>query len=214
MGICPTLPNQWHLSIMAFAPRLMGTWQVLRMRSGHSVFRCVGLLRPSQMDCRRFRIFDIPMASLARICHLGTSLESYLDPGSCVLLKAYVLKLKSLLLNILMDRMVWSIYLLEPWHLLTQVYQPSYYQVIHAQAIMEFPFSKQEPTHTRSVLITGIPIFSWWTAHILHFRSYWRMLESAQTTKKSQKSCECDVDWSMGILFWWTESQHYGWCSR
>lgn len=38
--------------------------------------------------------------------------------------------------------------------------KPSYYQVIHAQAIMEFPFSKQEPTHTRSVLITGIPIFS------------------------------------------------------
>lgn len=88
---------------MAFAPR--GTWQVLPMGSGHPVFRCVGLLRP-QMDCRRFRIFDIPMASLARICHLGTSLESYLDPGSCVLLKAYVLKLKSLLLNILMDRMV------------------------------------------------------------------------------------------------------------
>ena len=76
------------------------------MGSGHPVFRCVGLFRPSQMHCRRFRIFDIPMGSLARICHLGTSLESYLDPGSCVLLKAYVLKLKSLLLNILMDRMV------------------------------------------------------------------------------------------------------------
>ena len=160
-GICPTLPNQWHLSIMAFAPRLMGTWQVLPMGSGHPVFRCVGLFRPSQMHCRRFRIFDIPMGSLARICHLGTSLESYLDPGSCVLLKAYVLKLKSLLLNILMDRMVsrkimkgdlhradifWSHdickdefkFWLDPTKILSQVYQPSYYQVL-AQAIMEFP---------------------------------------------------------------------------
>jgi hypothetical protein len=56
-GICPTLPNQWHLSIMAFAPRLMGTWQVLPMGSGHPVFRCVGLLRPSTIRLSQIQDF-------------------------------------------------------------------------------------------------------------------------------------------------------------